>query len=367
MFFLFFLLSKLDKKSNKTDASSTKTTEIEDTSSQHGSSSGSNTNGDNSGSAEEASSDVVDTAGMTTKERNKAAALLASDIYLDSKQGSQHTNIGKIRVEYNSDYATGASLKVDGITMDAVLYNDGNQDDLKGVIGNIPLFVGIKKPDTTDQCKAILDEYIPDGTGRTAEWEEIDGFFIRKFSGYDTDDSCGVICYTVIPKTNSDTNLYVIVLTASKADTTITPLSEDSFHSMVDPVAALVPNSKLLITDYETAAKELKDIAYYETSNGESIGGLYELKQAARSWSEKVYGTDDPNTLTEEERKNKYWQYVDPEGYKEAQYYDAKEAAEERAGNSTQNDEDTSEGNSDVDDAEGIENADAANSLFAEE
>ena len=76
----------------------------------------------------------------------------------------------------------------------------------------------------------------------------------------------------------------------------------------------------------------MEDIAYYETAKeDETFSGLYQLRKAARNWTETVYGTDDPSTLTEEERKDKYWQYLDPEGYREAKYYEAQEKAAEAA------------------------------------
>lgn len=328
LFLLSFLLTRIDKKMNQTEDSTTQTTETSiepDTE-----------NVDNASSESDAASDtasteeVIDSTGMTTGERDKTAALMASDVYLSDKEGDQKTDVGNLSISFNSDYAMSASLTVSGLKMDAVLYNDGNEDDLKGVIGNVPLFAGITAPSTIEQCQEILEEYIPDGTGQTAEWEESDNYFIRKFSGYDTADSCGVICYTIVPKKNKDSNVYVAVLAASKADTTITPISEESFHSMIDPIAEMVPESTLVNTDYASSMEELKDVTYYETATGESFGGLYELREAARDWNETVYGTDDPSTLTEEERKEKYWKYSDPEGYREAKYYAAEQKKEEQ-------------------------------------
>lgn len=330
VFLLSFLFTRLDKKLNQMNNSAEETTEsTEETPSASNSQDNENSSSEDTEAAVEPVTEGIDSTGMTTSERNKTAALIASDVSISDKEGDQKVNIGNLRVSYNSGYATSASLTVSGLTMNAVLYNDGNEDDLKGVIGNIPIFAGITAPNTTEQCQTILEEYIPDGAGRTAEWEESGNYFVRKFSGYDSDDSCGVICYTIMPKVNGESNVYTVVLAASKADGVITPLSEDSFHSMIDPVAEIVPESTLVNTDYESTVKELKDIAYYETANGETIGGLYKLREAARSWNETVFGTDDPSTLTEEERAEKYWQYSDPEGYNEAKYYEAKREKDE--------------------------------------
>ena len=324
IFLMSFLLTKIDKKINQAENSAVETTEDSGKEGTESNSQSTDSAAEDSTEATEQSSEkMIDTTGMTTGERDKAVALTAADVYLSDKEGEQKSKIGNLSVSFNSNYAASASLTVSGLTMDAVLYNDGNDEDLKGVIGNIPLFAGITAPSSTEQCQTILEEYIPDGTGRTTEWEECGDYFIRKFSGYDTNDSCGVICYTIMPKKNSDSNMYVAVLAASKADPTITPLSEESFNSMIDPIAEIVPDSTLVNTDYESTVQELKDIAYYETANGESFGGLYELRKAARSWNEAVYGTDDPSTLTEEEQKEKYWEYNDPEGYNEVKYYEA--------------------------------------------
>lgn len=324
IFLISFLLTRIDKKINEVESSAAETTEMSD--GVEASSSSQNADAstkDSTEATDQTSEETIDTTGMTTGERDKAAALAAADMYLSEKEGDQKSKIGNLSISFNSDYAMSASLTVSGLTMDAVLYNDGNDEDLKGVIGNIPLFTGMTTPSTTEQCQTILEEYIPDGTGRTSEWEECGDYFIRKFSGYDSDDNCSVICYTIMPKTNQESNVYVAVLAASKADDVITPLSEESFNSMINPIAEIVPDSTLVNTDYESTVQELKDIAYYETANGESFGGLYELRQAARDWNETVYGTDDPSSLTEEERKEKYWKYSDKEGYNEAKYYEA--------------------------------------------
>lgn len=346
MALIFFLLSKVENHFAKSDEAATevateKTSEIGST---DGSSNGStdktvalggsteDTSDSSSGTGSSGSSDTFDSTGMSTEERNQTAALLASDIFIDTTQGEQSSSIGRLNIGFHSDYAYGASLSVSGLTMDAVLYHDGDDNDLKGLIGNVPLFKNVSAPNTEAQCKKILEEYIPDGTGRTSDWEETDGFFVRKISGYDVNDSCGVVYYTVIPKEQGDSNLYAAVLTASKADGEITPISKESFHSMIDPLSQLVPNSKLINTDYESSISELEDIAYYETAKAdETFSGLYQLRKAARNWTETVYGTDDPSTLTEEERKDKYWQYLDPEGYREAKYYEAQEKAAEAA------------------------------------
>lgn len=334
---IFLLLSKIDhhmqaSSDASTEAATEENTGSSDTDTKNNTVAlgGADDLSDESSSAASSNDGTMNLAGMSTEERNKTAALMASDIFIDTKQGAQSNDIGKLSIRFDSDYAYGASLSVSGITMDAVLYHDGDQNDLKGLVGNIPLFQNVSAPDSVDQCKKILEEYIPDGTGKTSEWEEADGYFIRKISGYDNDDSCSVVYYAIVPKKQGDPNVYTIVLSASKADDIITPLSEKSFHSMVDPVAELVPDSKLINTDYKSSVSELKDIAYYETAKeDETFSGLYQLRKAARNWTETVYGTDDPSTLTEEERKDKYWQYIDPEGYREAKYYEAQAKAAE--------------------------------------
>lgn len=253
-----------------------------------------------------------------TSQMNYETALEEGAIEIDSNSGETYKKIGNFTIKFNADNAISGSLTLDDYTADVVLYNDGNEDDLKSVIAAIPAFKNAETPSTIETCQDILGEYIPDGTGTTAEWEETTYYYIRKVSGYDTDDKCAVICYALVPKNKSDDNVYFIVLTASKADDVITPLSEESYNSMLDPVKDFVTDSTLLPESYDAAKKELKDLAYYETSNGEAMGGLYQLRKWAKEYEESVYG-ENADELTEDEKKELFWKHIDQEGYEETQ------------------------------------------------
>lgn len=247
---------------------------------------------------------------------------VTKEISVNDDKGDQERKIGNYYVKYNGSYATSGSILLDTYKINMIIYNDGNKDDIKGYIIAYPLMENMEKPETIEQCQSILSEYIPAGTGVASAWEETDNFFIRMLSGYSSADSAGVITYTFVPKRIEEGNIYQVIFSASKSGTTITPISKESFASAVDAIHDAVSDSKIFVDDYDSIKESLVDIAYYETSTTDSLGGITELAAAHRNYLETVYGTTDLDSLTEEEIEEKYWKYNDPRGYAEYQYYE---------------------------------------------
>lgn len=278
--------------------------------------------------AEEA--EEVDENGFTEEEKeayiNAANSTfddnIEKDISIADDVGEQQKKIGNYYVDYNGSYATSGMILLDTYRINMIIYNDGSEDDVKGYVLAYPLMENMEKPTTVEQCQSILSELIPAGTGFSAVWEETDQFFIRMLSGYSADESASVISYIFVPKRIEEGNVYQVILTASKSGSTITPISEESFNSAVNMIADAVSDSKIFTTDYESVKESLVDVAYYETSTSDSVGGLTELAKAHRNYLETVYGTTDLDSLTEEEIDEAYWKYMDPRGYAEYQYYE---------------------------------------------
>lgn len=279
---------------------------------------------------EEDKNKTVGQTGLTEEEfqeyKDAAKATLngEAEVTINDGEGEKETRIGSYTVDYDGSYASFGTINVaeEGITSKMVVYNDGDSNDVKGYFIAYPFMENVVKPTTIGQCKSILSELIPDGSGIESEWEEGDSFFVRKISGYSKDDNAAVIAYTLVPKSVGEGNIYQIIYTASKSDNTITPISEESFNSARDAVIAAVDDVELFETDYETTKEELKDIAYYETAATDSLGGIKDLKDAHKAYLEEVYGTTDVDSLTDEEKYERYWKYMDPTGYAEYQYYE---------------------------------------------
>lgn len=245
-----------------------------------------------------------------------------ADISVSDDTGSQEKKIGGYYVTYDGSYATSGTIMIDDLKINMIIYNDGNEDDVKGYFIAYPVMENVEKPTTIEQAQYILSEYIPAGTGYMSTWEETANFFIRMLSGYSTDDSAGIIQYTLVPKRTEEGNIYQVTLSASKSGTTITPISEKSFKSAMGALSEAASDSKIFTMDYDDVKESLVDIAYYETSTSDSAGDLASLKKAHRNYLEKVYGTYDLDSLTEEEIDEAYWKFSDPRGYAEYQYYE---------------------------------------------
>lgn len=271
----------------------------------------------------------LDENGMTAAQREEWQAALTTsydvedaDISIASDEGAQQKKIGNYYVNYDGAYATSGSIFVNDIKVNMIIYNDGDENDIKGYVIAYPILSGVEKPTTIDQCKAILSELIPSGNGYEAFWEETDNFFIRLVSGYSQNDSAAVMVYTFVPKRTEEANIYQLVVSASKSGTTITPISEQSFDSIANTLAEAASDSEIFTTDYDEVKESLVDIAYYETSSSENLGDMQGLAASHRNYLMKVYGTTDLDSLTADEIDELYWKFSDPQGYAEYQYYE---------------------------------------------
>lgn len=281
-------------------------------------------------STEAATEEPVDENGFTEAEKQEYIEAshatfgddVEKDISITDDKGEKELKIGNYYVDYNGSYATSGTIMISDYRIPMVMYNDGDEDDIKGFFLAYPIMENVEKPTTIDQCKSILSEYIPAGTGYSSVWEETDAFFIRLLSGYSTDDSAGIMSYTFVPKRIEEGNIYQIILSASKSGDTITPISEESFNSAVGAIKEAVNDSEIFLTDYDEVKDALINIAYFETSTSDSVGSIAELAQAHLNYLQQVYGTTDLSTLTDEEIDELYWKYTDPRGYAEYQYYE---------------------------------------------
>lgn len=254
-------------------------------------------------------------------------------VQANTKKGTQTLKFGLYDVTFDDSFAKNISFIVDRTTIEAIVYNDGNDDDVKGYFIGYPIMdLDNGRPETIDDAKRAVGELIAAGSGIKAEWEETDGYFVRKCTGYSSNDKAGVIYYTIIPKRVDDNYLYQIILTASKSGDKITFISEKSFDSAMKSIAEGLSDSELFETDYDKTVEELDEVTYYETATFEGTSSLTDLMKAHRQYLLDVYGTTDVDSLTEEEQAELFWKYMDEEGYEEEQEHQKEvKAAEEKA------------------------------------
>lgn len=245
------------------------------------------------------------------------------EVNVYDKDGLQQTTIGNYTVTYDGSYASNGdiSFSYEDLSIDMLVYDDGDKNDTKAFFMAYPVMGNKFRPESIDAAKAVVTELVTEGAGTTSEWEETNNFFIRKYSGYDSNDLAAVIYYTLVPKKMTDENIYQIIFAASKAGTTITPVSEDSYNSIMDAVKEDVKDSKLIHLNYDALKADLNDIAFYESADN-TDSSLKALQDAYKTYLIDTYGTTDIDSLTEEEKELAEWKATDYEGYKEYMLYE---------------------------------------------
>ncbi|WP_022754099.1 hypothetical protein [Butyrivibrio fibrisolvens] len=236
----------------------------------------------------------------------------------DQNTGSK--KIGLLTITYDPEMAQSGTGSIGDSIFDLLTFHNGTGTQVYGIICAYKWY-GTSRPNSIDEAKVCVNEYIASNTGITSDWEECEQYFIRKISAYDMKEHQAILYYTVIPKnTTTDNNAYIISYVTSGENTIGDAIYESCFDCIYEPVKNLIPDSTFLAQDYETTWSELQYTFFYHHAKGaEGYGGLDSLREANNSWYMKVYGyAPDGSTgipeVTEEEAAENYQEYTDPVG-----------------------------------------------------
>jgi len=240
---------------------------------------------------------------------------------------TETVDIGQMQVTYRADDARYGSGNVFGRSLSGIWYNDGDENNTSGFVFAMNAFGSDQvRPESMDDAKYLISEYIPDGTGVISEWEENENYYVRKVTGYDDSMDGAYISYTIVPK-GTDSNIYTATYTVRGDDYTPVSIKESSYNSMMEPMLQMVPDSEMLTTTYDEEMSRLTYVNYYETASDRGgMGGIREIKEAQNEYYLTTYGVAlDGSTerkfsdLTEEEKKDARWKAEDPVGYAQKQ------------------------------------------------
>lgn len=227
--------------------------------------------------------------------------------------------IGNITINYNTGDAAVATGSAAGARVSSLLFNDGNELDIKGYIFAVEAFQEDKVLQTLDDAKACVGEYLPAGSGVSSEWETTKDFFCRKAVGYDAESQAAFYYISIVPKNSAmDRYMYSIILIKNNGTENI---KKSSFRSITQPMKTYIPGSNFLCASYDTICNELDEVLLNKSATGDTMGGLSELRLASEQWYYDVFGVDDIdsyNALSDEEKSERYWKYKDPVGYSQA-------------------------------------------------
>lgn len=273
--------------------------------------------------------------GKITDDEDKEPETVDSQLWNDPEQdGNTATKkIGNITVEYLTDDAIAGSGTAAGASVEAITFHDGNEADLKGYMFAVNSLVEDGTLESIEDAKACVSEYIPAGSGISSEWEELDGFFIRRAYGYDRESNGAFLFLTIVPRSKSvDQYMYSAVLVM---DANGIAIKESSYDSLAGALKDYIPDSELIEYDYEELCSRLSVILHDKNATGDTMGGIQELRDASSEYYKSVYGVDSEyeyNQLSEEEKADRYWKYSDPIGYALNHEEDAVEPEEESTG-----------------------------------
>lgn len=247
------------------------------------------------------------------------------EVEIFDEEGHHDQKVGNYSITYDGSYASYGNISIpsENIDIDMVVYDDGNKDDVKGYFIAYPFFDGInQRPSSIVNAQRALSELIPENGKNSYDWEETTKFYIRKYSTYDTDQSCAIVNYTLVPKQTTEDNVYQLTFMASKSNDKTTVISEESFNSIIDPIKNDIKDSTLIHINYKDLREDLVNIAFFESADDDDDSGLRALKNANYAYLMRVYGTIDLDSLSDEQKKELEWKYNDYEGYKEYMYYE---------------------------------------------
>jgi len=224
---------------------------------------------------------------------------------------------GNMSVTFNNKMANAKTGTFNGMKAVQIVYNDGNEAAVKGLLYALDPGISDQYPSSVDEAKAWVGEYLAAGTGESTSWDETEHYYINKSAVYDRETDSADVVYIALPKDSTDKDVYIIGYENSGKTTEGTPISESSYISMMQPFVEMVGNNKIANTDYDAAADELAQIKKDKTASGEIMESLKTLEQANEAYEKKVYG-ENADQLTEEEKEELYWKYEDPTGYAQA-------------------------------------------------
>lgn len=230
-------------------------------------------------------------------------------------EGYGEQQIGNLVIHYLKKDATAGRGEAAGAEVDAVSFHDGNVNDMRGYIFAVEALDTNTEVNTFDDAKNCVGEYVPDGSGISTKWEETGNFFVRKALGYDNSAQASFLYHTIVPKYGKyDCNIYSIVYVMDEKRV----IKKTSYQSIADSVSEYVPDSSFLAETYDEICDELEDVLQNKSATGDSMGGVNELREAADTYYEDVYGVskEEYEKLSEEEQMDLYWRYMDPIGYR---------------------------------------------------
>lgn len=238
----------------------------------------------------------------------------------------EYKTIGKMtfRRVHGTDYSQSGTFEKK-YKAGSMFYTDGVYGDVIGAAFGIDAMDGTY-PKTKTDAAAVVNEYIVEGAGALSAWEETEKYFVREFRNYTSSSKTSNISYTLVPKEEAEDNyVYLIILTAKGRGDSFRAVSESTFRALMDPLQELVPDSVFADMSYEHTYTLLKEIASDESAafTG-SMSGVQELDEAADGFDTEVYGTD-PGALSDEEKRDLYQKYIDPQGYNELHSTEKKE------------------------------------------
>ena len=243
--------------------------------------------------------------------------------------------IGRITIKYrtaDADAATGEtklseSIKAD---VDTLIFDDGvgGKSSVAVTGTTIPMFEEAL-PTTMEEAVNFLDIQAPSGSGVIAGYTESEDYYIGVVAGYDYGESTTYVSYSFLSKKdNKDCTIYSLTYFMYGDNEAGVAPKEESFNSVAEAFKPLAGDSEDFVTDYNELCDTLRNIHFYKTATGETVGNLTGLRAARAKYLWEAYGVDvdgthDPNApkslneLSREERERRYFMYVDPIGYEQ--------------------------------------------------